>query len=125
MHGIREHGDLPAMSRWDAEHPWRWPSWWMNAAWLRGTIAYLDWILGDTPITPLNRHHNPLNREGVLPEPDPRITAITCDTFGMGAGPRIIEQEITVHLSCVIMQGHEGSRAPNPTGGRRRSGEAV
>ncbi len=53
LHGIREHGDLPDdMPQWRAERPWGWPSWWMNAAWLRGTIAYLDWIFGDTPIAP-------------------------------------------------------------------------
>ena len=33
----------------------------MNAAWLRGTIAYLDWILGDTPVSPLSGHHVPLD----------------------------------------------------------------
>jgi hypothetical protein len=54
LHGIQQHGDLPEhMSQWDAEHPWRWPAWWMNAAWLRGTVAWLDWILGERQEPPL------------------------------------------------------------------------
>lgn len=114
VHGIREHGDLPAMDRWDAEHPWRWPSWWMNAAWLRGAVAYLDWILGDTPTAPLDRHPNPLSPDGTLPSQDPRVTREVCSVSGMEAGHDIIDEEITVHLSAVIMQGHEGQPPAEP-----------
>jgi len=114
IHGIREHGDLPDMSRWDAERPWLWPAWWMNAAWLRGTIAYLDWILCDTSTAPLKRHHAPLSRTGILAEQDPRVTAALCDIFGVEAGPSIIQEEIATHLSGVIMQGHEGQPPAEP-----------
>ena len=34
LHGLREHGDLPAdIPIWRAERPWQWPAQWMNAAW--------------------------------------------------------------------------------------------
>jgi hypothetical protein len=113
-HGLREHGDLPAMSSWDAERPWQWPAWWMNAAWLRGAIAYLDWILGDTPTSPLQRQPNPLSPVNTPTQQDPRVTLALCEVFGMEAGPRDIEEEITVHLSGVIMQGHEGQPRAEP-----------
>jgi len=55
LHGLRQHGDLPThIPAWRAERPWQWPSSWMNAAWLRGTIAYLDWILGEQVTAPLS-----------------------------------------------------------------------
>lgn len=38
-----------------AGDPWRWPSAWMNAAWLRGVQDLLDWVLGDRPDSPLQR----------------------------------------------------------------------
>jgi hypothetical protein len=58
LRGLREHGDLPAdITPSQAERPWQWPSWWTDAAWLRGTIAYLDWILGDQAATPVTREH--------------------------------------------------------------------
>ncbi len=67
LHGIRQHGDLPEhMSRWEAEHPWRWPAGWMNAAWLRGTIAYLDWILGGRRETPLTFKLIPIAPPGLF-----------------------------------------------------------
>lgn len=34
----------------------------MNAAWLHGTVAYFDWILGDTPISPLSDQQSALIR---------------------------------------------------------------
>jgi hypothetical protein len=40
LHGLAEHGDLPDdMPSWQAERPWQWPAWLMNAAWLRGDMA--------------------------------------------------------------------------------------
>jgi hypothetical protein len=38
----------------DAQHPWRWPATWMNAAWQRGVRDLLDWVLGDSPTAPLS-----------------------------------------------------------------------
>jgi hypothetical protein len=62
QHGIARHGDLPAdIPRWQAERPWQWPMSWFDAAWLRGAIAYLDWILGDTQITPVSRQPKPIS----------------------------------------------------------------
>src|ERR671936_2560301 len=44
LHGLREHGDLPAdIPAWQAGRPWQWPAEWMNAAWLRGAVSYLNW----------------------------------------------------------------------------------
>ena len=101
MHGIGEHGDLPAMSRWDAERPWRWPAWWMNAAWLRGTIAYLDWILGDTRTTPLTFKVIHLAPPGVFP------------VYACPPTPDDIAEEIAM-LAGVTMQGHEHQPPAEP-----------
>lgn len=43
----------------------------MNAAWLRGAVAYLDWILGDTPVSPLSGQHMPLDPVATLAHPEP------------------------------------------------------
>jgi len=116
LHGIREHGDLPDdMPQWRAERPWGWPSWWMNAAWLRGTIAYLDWILGDTPIAPLSRRHVPLDPATTIACPDPPVqTAELVPIYGVGVGVATIEWEFWVNLSAVVMQGHEGQPPAEP-----------
>lgn len=115
LHGLQEHGDLPDdMPLWQAERPWQWPSWWMNAAWLRGTVAYLDWVLGETPLTPLTRQCKPLSLGCISGSPDPRLTAALCSTFGAGTGPREIEEEISVHASGVFMQGREGQPPAEP-----------
>lgn len=116
MHGLREHGDLPdAMPLWQAEQPWQWPSGWMNAAWLRGTIAYLDWILGDSPVTPLSRQQNLLDPQASLEQPDPRIAVALRRMYGVGSGVQAIENEIMDNLPDVIMQGHPGQDPAEPT----------
>ena len=103
--------DLPAtMDRWDAEHPWRWPSWWMNAAWLRGATAYLDWVLGDTPVTPVTRQQQPVVRG---PHPDPRVIAGQRRMFGVGAGRYDIEEEAHLAQLCA-QQGREDGGPVEP-----------
>ncbi len=101
LHGIKEHGDLPEqMPRWEAEHPWRWPSWWMNAAWLRGTVAYLDWILGD-------RREPPLTFK-FIPAADVPVPSYECPPS---------RDDITYELwflGPVIMQGREGQPPAEP-----------
>jgi hypothetical protein len=109
-HGLRQC-DLPTvMDRWDAEHPWRWPAGWMDAAWLRGAIAYLDWVLGDTPVTPITRRQQPVAQG---PHPDPRVIAGQREMFGVGAGRYDIEEE--AHLAQLgAQQGHENSGPVRP-----------
>jgi len=106
-YGLRQC-DLPAtMDQWDAEHPWRWPAGWMDAAWLRGTIAYLDWILGDTAVTPVTRQHQ---RISPGPHPDPRVIAGQRRMFGVGAGRYDIEEE--AHLAQLAAQQGRESGGP-------------
>jgi hypothetical protein len=101
-HGIQQHGDLPEhMSQWDAEHPWRWPAWWMNAAWLRGTIAWLDWILGDSDVPPLSFKRRSFAPPGIFQTPSCPPTA------------EDIWHELW-SLSPVIMQGHEHQPPAEP-----------
>ena len=118
-YGIRQHGDLPAtMHQWDAERPWRWPASWMDAAWLRGAIAYLDWILGDTAVTPVTRQRK---RISPGPHPDPRVIAGQRRMFGVGAGRYDIEEE--AHLAqLAAQQGRESGGPAGRTGTRRRNG---
>ena len=106
-YGLRQC-DLPAtMDQWDAEHPWRWPAGWMDAAWLRGTIAYLDWILGDTAVTPVTRQRQ---RISPGPHPDPRVIAGQRRMFGVGAGRYDIEEE--AHLAQLAAQQGRESGGP-------------
>jgi hypothetical protein len=116
LRGLREHGDLPDdMPPWQAEQPWQWPSWWMNAAWLRGTIAYLDWVLGDTPIAPLSRQYVPLDPVCSLAERDPRVVAALREMNGVGIGIPAVQQEMVDNLYAVIMQGRENQPPAEPT----------
>jgi hypothetical protein len=109
-YGLRQC-DLPAtMDRWDAEHPWRWPAGWMDAAWLHGAIAYLDWILEDTPIRPVTRQRQPVAHG---PHPDPRVIAGQRRMFGVGAGRYDIEEE--AHLAQLrAQQGRENGGPVRP-----------
>jgi hypothetical protein len=43
----------------------------MNAAWLRGSVAYFDWILGDVPVSPPPGQHMPLDPVAGLAHPEP------------------------------------------------------
>jgi hypothetical protein len=55
MEGL-EAFDLPdPMPRADALTPWRWPTTWMNAAWLRGVRDLLDWVLGGRSASPFGQ----------------------------------------------------------------------
>ena len=111
QHGIAQHGDLPAdIPRWKAERPWQWPTSWFDAAWLRGTIAYLDWILGDTQIAPVTRQPKPI---APGPHPDPRVIAGQRRMYGVGAGRYDIEEEVT-HAKWGSWQGHEGEEPADP-----------
>jgi hypothetical protein len=103
--------DLPAtMDRWDAEHPWRWPAGWMDAAWLRGAIAYLDWVLGDTGVTPVTRRQQPVAH---CLHPDPVIIEGQREMFGVGAGRYDIEEE--AHLAqLAAQQGRENGGPVRP-----------
>jgi hypothetical protein len=116
MHGLRDHGDLPAdIPRWQAERPWQWPADWMNAAWLRGTIAYLNWVLGDQNTTPLSGELRPLDPTVTLATPDPPYPRATLIRMrGVGCGVANIEEEMMVYLSDVVMQGHEGQPEAEP-----------
>jgi len=116
QHGLREHGDLPDnMPNWRAERPWQWPSSWMNAAWLHGAVAYLDWILGDTPVSPLSRQHVPLDPVGTLAHPEPPYAqADLVSMRGVGCGVANIEEEMIVYLDAVVTQGREGQPAAEP-----------
>ena len=102
LRGLREHGDLPdQIPPRQAERPWQWPSWWMNAAWLRGTVAYLDWILGDRCETPLTFKLRLVAPPGLFPEPE-------CPPSSAD-----IDRELAF-LSAVTMQGHEHQPAAEP-----------
>jgi hypothetical protein len=115
LHGLREQGDLPAdIPRWQAERPWQWPAEWMNAAWLRGAIAYLDWVLGDQDTAPLSGQHRPLDPVTTLFAPDPRTVAALIQMRGVGCGIADIEEELMVYRSAVITQGHEGQPPAEP-----------
>jgi hypothetical protein len=114
FHGLAEHGDLPEnMPAWRAERPWRWPASWMNAAWLRGTIAYLDWILGEGQVSPLSRKRIPLNRVATLAHPE-LARQDWVAMRGVGVGIANIEEEMMVYLDAVIMQGREGQPPAEP-----------
>lgn len=115
LHGLREHGDLPDdIPLSQAERPWQWPSGWMNAAWLHGTIAYLDWVLGDTPVTPLSRRHVRLHPVGSLAHIDPRVLVALREMNGVGIGVPAIQLELMDYLDAVTTQGHEGQPPAEP-----------
>jgi hypothetical protein len=115
-HGLAEHGDLPAdMSSWRAERPWQWSASWMNAAWLRGTIAYIDWILSDSEVSPLSRQHMPLDPVVTLAGPEPPYAQADLICMrGVGCGVSNIEEEMMAYLDAVVMQGHEGQPSAEP-----------
>lgn len=113
--GLHNNGDLPdRIPRWQAERPWQWPAGWMNAAWLRGAVAYLDWILADTDIAPLSCERVPLDPAVVLAAIDQREEAALLRMRGVGHGCPQIENEMLVWLSEVTMQGHEGQPPAEP-----------
>jgi hypothetical protein len=116
LHGLAEHGDLPDdMPAWRAERPWQWPASWMNAAWLHGTIAYLDWVLGLTPTSPLSGQHLPLDPVTTLAHPAPAYTLTDLISIcGAGCGVANIEEELSCYLDTIIMQGHEGQAPAEP-----------
>lgn len=116
LHGLVEHGDLPEhMPAWRAERPWQWPAPWMNAAWLRGTIAYFDWILGDNHVSPLSRKHIPLDPIVTLAHPEPpRAHEDWVAMRGVGVGIANIEEELMIYLDAVIMQGCESQPPAEP-----------
>lgn len=102
-HGLRQHGDLPeSMSTWQAERPWQWPAEWMNAAWLRGTVAYLDWILGGSQETPVTFKLARSAPPGVFRT-----------SYARPPAPDDIAAELAL-LSAVTMQGHEGQPDAEP-----------
>lgn len=116
LHGLTEHGDLPPeMPPWRAEKPWQRPASWMNEAWLHGAIAYIDWIMGDTPITPLSGRHSPLDPVTTLASPEPPYAQADLIAMrGVGCGVANIEEELMTYLDAVIMQGHEGQPEAQP-----------
>jgi len=116
LHGLAEHSDLPeGMPSWRAEPPWQWPASWMNAAWLRGAVAYIDWILGDTPISPLSGQHMPLDPVATLAHPQPPYAqADLISMRGVGCGVANFEEEMMAYLDAVVMQGHEGQPLAEP-----------
>jgi hypothetical protein len=103
LHGLREQGDLPDhMTPSEAEHPWRWPSWQMNAASLRGTIACLNWILGESqepPLTAKLRTTAPVGSQYHRPSCPPTAEDIALEIWFLGA---------------VTMQGHEHQPSAEP-----------
>jgi len=110
QHGIRQRGDLPAdIPQWQAERPWQWPKPWFDAAWLRGAIAYLDWILGDALVTPVSRQHKP-----VAPHLDLCFVAGWRANYGVGAGRYDIDEEIHDYAQSGSWQGHEGEEPADP-----------
>lgn len=103
------------MPAWRASQPWGWPSPWMNAAWLRGTVAYLDWILGETDISPLSRRRVRLDPVATLVHPEPPYAQADLIAMrGVGCGVADIEEEVAAYLDTVVMQGHEGQPAAEP-----------
>lgn len=117
LHGLAEHGDLPEdMPPRRAERPWQWPAAWMNAAWLRGTVACIDWTLGETPISPLSGRHVPLDPASTLVHPEPPYAqADLISMCGVGCGVANIEEEMMAYLDAVVMQGHEGEFSAEPS----------
>ena len=110
-HGIAQHGDLPAdIPRWKAERPWQWPTSWFDAAWLRGTIAYLDWILGDTQIAPVTRQPKP-----IAPGPT-RTRASSLASARCTASPQAgtTSKKKSTPREVGLMQGHEGEEPADP-----------
>jgi hypothetical protein len=124
QHGIRRHGDLPQrMSPWESGHPWQWPSGWMNAAWLRGAIDYLGWILSDTPMSPLTFRHIPLDPATTLAAPDAAERQEWLRRmYGVGVGAADIENEVMGFRSAVTAQGMRASRQLSLRGSPRLSG---
>ena len=116
LHGLAEHGELPEdMPSSRAERPWQWPASWMNAAWLRGTVAYFDWILGDSALSPLSRQHMPLDPVATLAHPEPPYAQADLIAMrGVGCGVANIEEEMMAYLDAVVMQGHEGQPQAEP-----------
>jgi hypothetical protein len=116
-YGLAEHGDLPDdLPAWRAEQPWQWPTTWMNAAWLHGAVAYIDWVLGDTAVSPLSGQHNPLDPVIALACPEPRYAQADLMAMrGVGCGIANIEEEMMTYLDAVIMQGHEGQPQAEPS----------
>ena len=86
------------------------PSRWFDAAWLRGAIAYLDWILGDTLVTPVTRQPKRISpvRTSIRV-----VIAGQRRMYGVGAGRYDIEEEVsrlrTDSGPC------KGARARNPS----------
>ncbi len=116
LHGLAEYGDLPEdMPSWRAERPWQWPASWMNDSWLRGAVAFLDWVLGDASAGPLSGKHKPLDPVQTLGCPEPAYAlADLISMRGVGCGVANIEEEMMAHLSAVVMQGHEGQAPAEP-----------
>lgn len=116
-HGLHEHGDLPDdIPIWQAERPWQWPATWMNAAWLRGAIAYFNWVLGDQDTAPLSGLRRPLDPVRTLAAPDPPyVPAELTGLRGVGHGVTNIEDEMMGYLAGVTMQGHEGQPPAEPS----------
>ncbi len=111
QHGIKQHGDLPPdIPRWKAEQPWQWPKSWFDAAWLRGAIAYLDWILGDTQLTPVSRQPKP-----VASHLDPRIVVGWRENYGVAAGRYDIDEEIHSYAQSGSWQGRQGNEPAKPS----------
>jgi hypothetical protein len=109
QHGLRKC-DLPAsIPRWKARQPWQWPSGWMNAAWLRGAAAYLDWILGDTAVTPVSFRIRP-----VTSHLDLCTVTGWRENYGVGAGRYDIDEEIHSYAAPCSWQGHEGGGPADP-----------
>jgi hypothetical protein len=103
LHGLRQHGDLPEhMPTRQAGHPWQWPAEWMNAAWLRGTVAYLNWILGDAQQSPIT-----FKLVGTAPP------GVFRTRQAHPPVPDDIAAELEL-LSAVTMQGHEGQPDAEP-----------
>lgn len=98
-----------------AERPWRWPASWMNAAWLHGTVAYIDWILADTPISPLSGLRMPLDPMATLAHSEPAYAQAELIAMrGVECGVANIEEKMMVFLDAVVMQGHEGQPSAEP-----------
>lgn len=110
--GLHDHGDLPDhIPISQARRPWQWPSWWMDAAWLRGTIAYLNWILGEQPGAPVSREHKPITPSH---HPDLRVVAAQREVCGVAAGWYDLEEEICVYAQGGMQQGREGQDPADP-----------
>ena len=85
--------DLPdPMDSADARNPWRWPTTWMNAAWLRGVRDLLDWVLGERATSPLGQQvaglpavmdldYDDLQADDVVSQGGPGGTVVDPDTY--------------------------------------------